>query len=67
MNIIMQRKFLKVDNRMGDVNLKLFFVNPCMNLNEKLVKLPLFLFSLFPHKLRRQSNPFKKKIKLKKV
>lgn len=52
---------------MGDVNLKLFFVNPCLNLNEKLVKLPLFLFSLFPHKLRRQSNPFKKKIKLKKV
>lgn len=46
---------------MGDLNLKLFFVDPCLNPNGKLVQLPLFLFSLFPQKakqflLKKSSN-----------
>jgi hypothetical protein len=51
---------------MGDANLKVFFVNPCLNFNEKLVQLPLFLFSLSLHKLRRQNNSFTKKSNLRK-
>jgi hypothetical protein len=57
----MQKEIKKVNNRMGDLNFKLFFVNPSLNLNGKLVQLPLFLFSLFAHKLRRQNNSFNKK------